>query len=64
MDVFLRQAGRKIVVIILMTAYRAGRYHPAIVVGSVEILYLVFNGALRYWSDFLWPFAPSYTCRE
>ncbi len=27
-----------------------------IVVGSVEILYLVFNGTLP-WSDFLWPFA-------
>ncbi|SUX66457.1 Inner membrane protein yfdC [Citrobacter amalonaticus] len=27
-----------------------------IVVGSVEILYLVFNGTL-HWSDFLWPFA-------
>ena len=27
-----------------------------IVVGSVEILYLVFNGSLP-WSDFIWPFA-------
>ncbi|MPN62585.1 Inner membrane protein YfdC [bioreactor metagenome] len=27
-----------------------------IVVGSVEILYLVFNSTL-HWSDFLWPFA-------
>ncbi len=27
-----------------------------IVVGSVEILYLVFNGTL-HWSDFIWPFA-------
>lgn len=25
-------------------------------VGSVEILYLVFNGTL-HWSDFIWPFA-------
>ena len=27
-----------------------------IVVGSVEILYLVFSGTL-HWSDFIWPFA-------
>ncbi|SUG46653.1 putative transport [Salmonella enterica subsp. arizonae] len=27
-----------------------------IVVGSVEILYLVFNGTLP-WRDFIWPFA-------
>ncbi|OJH61895.1 hypothetical protein BOH71_18880, partial [Bacillus subtilis] len=34
------------------TAYeRHGR-----LVGSVEILYLVFNGSLP-WSDFVWPFA-------
>ena len=45
----------KIVVIILMTAYRpADTTH--IVVGSVEILYLVFNGNLPR-SDFIWPFA-------
>jgi hypothetical protein len=27
-----------------------------IVVGSVEIFYLVFNGSLP-WQDFIWPFA-------
>lgn len=45
----------KIVVIILMTAYCPGDT-THIVVGSVEILYLVFNGTL-HWSDFIWPFA-------
>ncbi|GAB5881849.1 hypothetical protein JMUB7530_27840 [Staphylococcus aureus] len=29
---------------------------PTSIVGSVEILYLVFNGTL-HWSDFIWPFA-------
>lgn len=46
----------KIVVIILMTWLIALGDTTHIVVGSVEILYLVFNGAL-HWSDFFWPFA-------
>ena len=49
-------AGAKIVVIILMTWLIALGDTTHIVVGSVEILYLVFNGTL-HWSDFLWPFA-------
>ncbi|MGE6982988.1 formate/nitrite transporter family protein [Kluyvera intermedia] len=46
----------KIVVIILMTWLIALGDTTHIVVGSVEILYLVFNGTLQ-WSDFIWPFA-------
>ncbi|EHK0944137.1 formate/nitrite transporter family protein [Citrobacter farmeri] len=46
----------KIVVIILMTWLIALGDTTHIVVGSVEILYLVFNGTL-HWSNFLWPFA-------
>lgn len=46
----------KIVVIILMTWLIALGNTTHIVVGSVEILYLVFNGTL-HWSDFIWPFA-------
>ncbi len=46
----------KIVVIILMTWLIALGDTTHIVVGSVEILYLVFNGTL-HWSDFIWPFA-------
>jgi formate/nitrite transporter FocA (FNT family) len=46
----------KIVVIILMTWLIALADTTHIVVGSVEILYLVFNGSLP-WSDFIWPFA-------
>ncbi len=46
----------KIVVIILMTWLIAPADTTHIVVGSVEILYLVFNGNLP-WSDFIWPFA-------
>ncbi|EJC6090947.1 formate/nitrite transporter family protein [Citrobacter freundii] len=46
----------KIVVIILMTWLIALGDTTHIVVGSVEILYLVFNGTLQ-WSDFFWPFA-------
>lgn len=46
----------KIVVIILMTWLIALGDTTHIVVGSVEILYLVFNGTL-HWSDFFWPFA-------
>ncbi|NDO83146.1 hypothetical protein CJP72_20950 [Citrobacter sp. NCU1] len=46
----------KIVVIILMTWLIALGDTTHIVVGSVEILYLVFNGTL-HWSNFVWPFA-------
>lgn len=46
----------KIVVIILMTWLIALGDTTHIVVGSVEIIYLVFNGTL-HWSDFFWPFA-------
>ncbi len=46
----------KIVVIILMTWLIALADTTHIVVGSVEILYLVFNGNLP-WSHFIWPFA-------
>ena len=46
----------KIVVIILMTWLIALSDTTHIVVGSVEILYLVFNGTL-HWSDFIWPVA-------
>ena len=46
----------KIVVIILMTWLIALADTTHIVVGTVEILYLVFNGKL-HWSDFFWPFA-------
>ncbi|HCT3154168.1 TPA: formate/nitrite transporter family protein [Citrobacter koseri] len=46
----------KIVVIILMTWLIALADTTHIVVGSVEILYLVFNGTL-HWNDFFWPFA-------
>lgn len=46
----------KIVVIVLMTWLIALGDTTHIVVGSVEILYLVFNGTL-HWGDFFWPFA-------
>lgn len=46
----------KIVVIILMTWLIALGDTTHIIVGSVEILYLVFNGTL-HWGDFFWPFA-------
>ncbi|MBB1201740.1 hypothetical protein EGM70_15740 [Enterobacteriaceae bacterium 89] len=46
----------KIVVIILMTWLIALGDTTHIVVGSVEILYLVFTGTL-HWHDFFWPFA-------
>ncbi|EOV9608108.1 formate/nitrite transporter family protein [Cronobacter sakazakii] len=46
----------KIVVIILMTWLIALGNTTHIVVGTVEILYLVFNGAI-HWSEFFWPFA-------
>ena len=46
----------KIVVIILMTWLIALADTTHIVVGTVEILYLVFNGTI-HWSEFFWPFA-------
>jgi formate/nitrite transporter FocA (FNT family) len=49
-----RCRGGKIVVIILMTWLIALGDTTHIVVGSVEILYLVFNGTL-HWSDFSGP---------
>ena len=46
----------KIVVIILMTWLIALADTTHIVVGTVEVLYLVFNGNLP-WQNFIWPFA-------
>ena len=46
----------KIGVIILMTWLIAVADTTHIIVGTIEILYLVFTGALP-WQDFLWPFA-------
>ncbi|EPE3189157.1 formate/nitrite transporter family protein [Cronobacter sakazakii] len=46
----------KIVVIILMTWLIALGNTTHIVVGTIEILYLVFNGTI-HWSEFFWPFA-------
>ncbi|EKK4016415.1 formate/nitrite transporter family protein [Cronobacter sakazakii] len=46
----------KIVVIILMTWLIALGNTTHIVVGTVEILYLVFNGTI-HWGEFFWPFA-------
>jgi len=46
----------KILVIVLMTWLVALGDLTHIVVGSIEILYLVFNGTI-HWSDFFWPFA-------
>lgn len=46
----------KIIVIILMTWLIALADTTHIVVGSVEIFYLMFNGTLP-WQEFIWPFA-------
>jgi formate-nitrite transporter family protein len=46
----------KIVVIVMMTWLVALGDLAHIVVGSVEVLYLVFAGTLP-WQEFLWPFA-------
>ncbi|WP_034916218.1 formate/nitrite transporter family protein [Erwinia sp. 9145] len=46
----------KIQVIVLMTWLVALGDLAHIVVGSVEVLYLVFNGLIS-WHDFFWPFA-------
>lgn len=48
--------GAKIVVIVMMTWLVALGDLAHIVVGSVEVLYLVFAGTLP-WQEFLWPFA-------
>ncbi|ADU72306.1 MAG: formate/nitrite transporter family protein [Pantoea sp.] len=53
----LPSAGKsKIVVILMMTWLVAISDLTHIVVGSVEVLYLVFAGHIP-WHDFLWPFA-------
>ncbi|SFU02740.1 Formate/nitrite transporter FocA, FNT family [Kosakonia arachidis] len=46
----------KIVVIVLMTWLIALADTTHIVVGAVEIFFLVFNGTV-HWSEFIWPFA-------
>ena len=46
----------KVIVIILMTWLIALADTTHIVVGSVEIFYLIFSGALP-WQEFIWPFA-------
>lgn len=46
----------KIVVIVLMTWLIALANTTHIVVGAVEIFYLIFNGTIP-WREFLWPFA-------
>lgn len=53
---FPSSGAAKIWVIILMTWLVALGDLAHIVVGSVEILYLVFNGVVS-WQEFLWPFA-------
>lgn len=53
---FFAAGAAKIVVIILMTWLIALGDTTYIVVGFVEIFYLVFNGTL-HWSDFIWLFA-------
>ncbi|SUB70204.1 Inner membrane protein yfdC [Pluralibacter gergoviae] len=46
----------KLAVIVLMTWLIAVADTTHIIVGTIEILYLVFTGALP-WQDFFWPFA-------
>lgn len=46
----------KILVILLMTWLIAVADTTHIVVGTIEVLYLVFTGAIP-WQDFVWPFA-------
>ena len=46
----------KILVIVLMTWLIAVADTTHIVVGSVEIFYLIFNGEAA-WYSFIWPFA-------
>ncbi|ORM52380.1 hypothetical protein HA41_11955 [Pantoea conspicua] len=53
---FPSAGGAKLVVIVMMTWLVALGDLAHIVVGSVEVLYLVFNGSIP-WHQFLWPFA-------
>jgi formate-nitrite transporter family protein len=53
---FPSAGGAKLVVIVMMTWLVALGDLAHIVVGSVEVLYLVFNGSIS-WHEFLWPFA-------
>ena len=53
---FPSAGGAKLVVIVMMTWLVALGDLAHIVVGSVEVLYLVFNGTIP-WYQFLWPFA-------
>ena len=53
---FPSSGAAKLLVIIMMTWLVAAGDLAHIVVGSVEVWYLVFSGALP-WQDFLWPFA-------
>jgi len=53
---FPSAGGAKIWIIILMTWLVALGDLAHIVVGSVEIFYLVFNGEIP-WQQFIWPFA-------
>ena len=53
---FPSSGAAKLLVIVLMTWLVALGDLSHIVVGSVEVWYLVFTGALP-WQDFIWPFA-------
>jgi len=53
---FPSAGGAKLLVIVMMTWLVALGDLAHIVVGSVEVLYLVFNGTIS-WHEFLWPFA-------
>jgi len=53
---FPSAGGAKLLVIVMMTWLVALGDLAHIVVGSVEVLYLVFNGSIS-WHEFLWPFA-------
>ena len=53
---FPSAGGAKLVVIVMMTWLVALGDLAHIVVGSVEVLYLVFNGSIP-WHEFFWPFA-------
>lgn len=53
---FPSAGGAKLLVIVMMTWLVALGDLAHIVVGSVEVLYLVFNGSIS-WYEFFWPFA-------
>ncbi|MGC0795728.1 formate/nitrite transporter family protein [Pantoea agglomerans] len=53
---FPSAGGAKLLVIVMMTWLVALGDLAHIVVGSVEVLYLVFNGSIS-WHEFFWPFA-------